>query len=100
MSIPRTRAYCTRRNHVGGNPPMVATGSGYHAYYRYGGERRLIRPWGPDLPIDVLGGGYAVGAPSIATKGQYQIIRGTLDDLQKLPPLHVMLDELLKPIPQ
>ena len=84
----------------GVSPYVVATGGGYHAYYRYGGERRHIRPLGPDLPIDVLGGGYAVGAPSIATKGQYQIIRGTLDDLQKLPPLHVMLDELRKPIPQ
>ena len=78
----------------------METGGGYHAYYRYGGERRHIRPWGPDVPIDVLGNGYAVGAPSMAAKGQYKIIHGTLDDLKSLPPLHVMLDELRKPIPE
>ena len=79
---------------------IVETGGGYHAYYRYGGERRHIRPWGPDLPIDVLGNGCAVGAPSVAAKGQYKIVHGTLEDLQSLPPLHVMLDELRKPIPE
>ena len=55
---------------------------------------------GACVPIDVLGKGYAVGAPSIAAKGQYKIIHGTLDDLKSLPPLHVMLDELRKPIPE
>jgi hypothetical protein len=29
----------------------------------------------------------------VASKGQYEIIDGTLDDLNNLPPLHVMLDE-------
>ena len=88
------------QSRYGESPYLVETGGGYHAYYRYGGERRHIRPWGPDVPIDVLGNGYAVGAPSIAAKGQYQIIHGTLDDLRSLPPLHVMLDELRKPIPE
>jgi len=83
----------------GESPYVVQTGGGYHAYYRYNSERRHIRPW-PDLPIDVLGNGYAVGAPSIAAKGQYQIIHGALEDLNNLPPLHVMLDELRKPIPE
>ena len=64
------------------------------------GERRHVRPWGPDVPIDVLGNGYAVGAPSVAAKGPYRIIRGTLDDLKSLPPLHVVLDDLRKPIPE
>jgi Bifunctional DNA primase/polymerase, N-terminal/Primase C terminal 1 (PriCT-1) len=82
----------------GESPLVVQTGGGYHAYYRYGGERRHIRPWGPDLPIDVLGNGYAIGAPSVAAKGQYKIVRGTLDDLQNLPPLHAVLDDLRKPI--
>ena len=81
-------------------PLLVETGGGYHAYYRYSGERRHIRPWGPGIPIDVLGNGYAVGAPSVAAKGPYKIIHGTLDDLKSLPPLHVMLDELRKPIPE
>src|ERR1700704_6538272 len=49
----------------GRSPFIVETGGGYHVYYRYGGERRLIRPWGPEIPIDVLGGGYAVAAPSV-----------------------------------
>jgi hypothetical protein len=88
------------QSRYGETPYLVETGGGYHAYYRYGGERRHIRPWGPDLPIDVLGNGYAVGAPSVAAKGQYKIIHGTLDDLKTLPPLSVMLDELRKPIPE
>jgi Bifunctional DNA primase/polymerase, N-terminal len=88
------------QSRYGESPLVVESGGGYHAYYRYGGERRNIRPWGPDLPIDVLGNGYAVGAPSIASKGPYKIIHGSLDDLKSLPPLHVMLDELRKPIPE
>jgi Bifunctional DNA primase/polymerase, N-terminal/Primase C terminal 1 (PriCT-1) len=88
------------QSRYGESPYLVETGGGYHAYYRYGGERRHIRPWGPDVPIDVLGNGYAVGAPSIAAKGQYKVIHGTLDDLKSLPPLHVMLDDLRKPIPE
>ena len=88
------------QSRYGESPIVVESGGGYHAYYRYSGERRHIRPWGPDVPIDVLGNGYAVGAPSVAAKGQYKIIHGTLDDLKSLPPLHVMLDELRKPIPE
>jgi Bifunctional DNA primase/polymerase, N-terminal/Primase C terminal 1 (PriCT-1) len=82
----------------GRSPFIVETGGGYHAYYRYGVERRHIRPWGPEVPIDVLGGGYAVAAPSVGAKGPYEIIRGTLADLESLPPLRVMLDELRGPI--
>jgi Bifunctional DNA primase/polymerase, N-terminal/Primase C terminal 1 (PriCT-1) len=88
------------QSRYGQSPLVVESGGGYHAYYRYGGERRHIRPWGDDVPIDVLGNGYAVGAPSVATKGQYKIIHGSLDDLKSLPPLHVMLDDLRKPIPE
>ncbi len=84
----------------GESPLVVQTGGGYHAYYRYNSERRYIRPFGPDLPIDILGNGYALGAPSIAAKGPYKIIHGTLEDLQTLPPLHVMLEDLRQPIPQ
>jgi hypothetical protein len=84
----------------GGSPFIVETGGGYHAYYKYGGERRHIRPWGPEVPIDVLGGGYAVAAPSVAVKGCYEIIHGTLADLESLPPLRVMLHELRGPIPR
>ena len=80
-------------NEHGDTPFIVRTGGGYHAYYRYSGERRHVRPY-PAKPIDVLGDGYVVAAPSISAKGQYQIIAGTLDDLADLPPIHVVLDEL------
>jgi hypothetical protein len=80
-------------NEHGATPFFVRTGGGYHAYYRYSGERRHVRPY-PAKPIDVLGDGYVVAAPSIAAKGQYQIIAGTLDDLANLPPIHVVLDDL------
>jgi hypothetical protein len=50
------------QSRYGESPLLVETGGGYHAYYRYSGEQRHIRPWGPDVPIDVLGNGYAIGA--------------------------------------
>jgi hypothetical protein len=85
------------QSRYGQSPFIVETGG---VYYKYGGERRHIRPWGADTPVDVLGGGYAVAPPSVAAKGRYQIVHGTLDDLKNLPPLHAMLDELRKPIEQ
>ncbi len=73
---------------------VAETGGGYHAYYRHSGEGRHIRPFGSALPIDVLGGGFAVAPPSIAAKGQYEIIQGSIEDLKSLPPLHAVLDGL------
>ena len=35
----------------------------------------------------MLGDGFAVGAPSITAKGEYKIIRGTIDDLNALKPM-------------
>jgi Bifunctional DNA primase/polymerase, N-terminal len=71
----------------GKTPIIVRTGSGnYLAWYRHNGERRQIRPW-PELPIDMLGGGFIVAPPSQVTKGQYQFIEGSLDDLERLPTL-------------
>jgi hypothetical protein len=78
----------------GDTPFIVRTGGGYHAYYSYAGERRLIRPYN-DKPVDILGGGFVVAPPSISRKGPYQIISGTLDDLANLPPMHVVLDSLM-----
>jgi Bifunctional DNA primase/polymerase, N-terminal len=70
----------------GPTPFIVRTFSGkHHAYYRHDGEPRLIRPWGPDLPIDVLGGGMVVAPPSQSEKGSYRIIQGSLEDLSALP---------------
>jgi Bifunctional DNA primase/polymerase, N-terminal/Primase C terminal 1 (PriCT-1) len=77
----------------GETPFIVRTGGGYHAYYRHNGERRHIRPF-HEKPIDILGGGFIVAPPSIAEKGTYQLIAGTLDDLANLPPIHLVLDKL------
>jgi hypothetical protein len=72
----------------GSTPLIVRTGSGkFHAYFRYHRERRRIRPW-RGLPIDLLGdNGFVVGPPSLSAKGQYEIIKGKLADLERLPPL-------------
>lgn len=72
----------------GTTPLIIRSGSGkFHAYYRHSGERRRIRPW-EGLPIDLLGtGGYAVAPPSRSAVGQYEIIQGNLDDIQRLPKL-------------
>jgi len=69
----------------GDTPFVVRTGSGhFHAWYRHNGEPRCIRPF-PDLPVDVLGAGFVVAPPSIGLKGRYVIIRGSLEDLRRLP---------------
>jgi hypothetical protein len=72
-----------------GETPVIArTGSGhYQAWYRYAGERRLIRPR-RDVPIDILGGGFVVAPPSRVAKGSYEFLQGSLDDLDRLPTLH------------
>jgi len=69
-----------------GSTPLIArTASGkWHAYYRHNSERRQIRP-NRNLPIDILGGGFAVAPPSLVTKGAYSFIQGSLDDLDRLP---------------
>jgi hypothetical protein len=72
----------------GRTPFIVRSESGnYQAWYRHNGERRRTgraRPW-PGLPIDLLGSGYVVAPPSRASRGQYEIIEGGLDDLDRLP---------------
>jgi Bifunctional DNA primase/polymerase, N-terminal/Primase C terminal 1 (PriCT-1) len=73
----------------GRSPLVVRTPSRkFHAYYKYNGERRLIRGLG-SAPIDILGsGGFVVAPPSvIAGRGTYEIIEGSLDDLHNLPTL-------------
>jgi hypothetical protein len=81
---------------------IVQTASGkYHAYYQYGGERRHIRPWGNDLPIDVLGKasnnhGLVYLPPSLFGTGEYVVEQGRIEDLRRLTPI-VGLDDI-KPI--
>jgi hypothetical protein len=72
----------------GRSPLIVRTASGkYHCYYRHAGERRMVRPW-KSLPIDILGGGMAVAPPSMLKSGEsYQIIEGSLADIERLPPI-------------
>jgi Bifunctional DNA primase/polymerase, N-terminal len=69
----------------GPTPLQILTPSGgRHLYYRHNGETRRIRPL-PD--VDILGGGNVVAALSVMPKGQYELERGTLDDLDRLPRL-------------
>ena len=69
----------------GPTPFIVRSGSGnFQAWYRHDGEGRRVRP-DPGVPVDILGDGYVVAPPSMGSKGAYQIIQGTLDDLDHLP---------------
>jgi hypothetical protein len=71
----------------GDTPFLVRTGSGhFQAWYSHRGERRRIRPLA-GLPIDILGGGFVVAPPSLGSAGSYEVIRGSLDDLLRLPPM-------------
>jgi hypothetical protein len=71
----------------GSTPLIVRSGSGkFHAWYRWNGEKRLIRPY-PDKPIDILGAGFVVAPPSKGTRSNYEFIEGGLDDLIHLPSL-------------
>jgi Bifunctional DNA primase/polymerase, N-terminal/Primase C terminal 1 (PriCT-1) len=69
----------------GPTPIVVRTGSGkFHALYRHNNERRCVRAW-KGLPMDLLGAGLAIAPPSRVPKGEYQIIEGHFDDLDRLP---------------
>jgi hypothetical protein len=69
----------------GESPILWRTGSGNHAMpFRYDGEARRIRAV-PGLPIDVLGGGFAVAPPSMGSTGRYEFLKGGLPDLDRLP---------------
>jgi hypothetical protein len=73
----------------GESPIIWRTGNGNHAMpFRHNGEARRIRAI-PGLPIDILGGGFAVAPPSIGAKGRYQFLQGGLADLDRLPCLCV-----------
>jgi hypothetical protein len=72
----------------GASPFMVRTGRGYHAYFRHGDERRDTSELksATGLPIDICGaGGYVVAAPSVGVTRPYEVIRGGLADLERLP---------------
>jgi Bifunctional DNA primase/polymerase, N-terminal/Primase C terminal 1 (PriCT-1) len=81
------RILCDAMVRHGKSPLIVRSGSGnFQAWYRHNGERRHIRP-DPRFPVDILGGGFVVAPPSRGIKSAYQIIEGSLDDLDSLPVL-------------
>jgi hypothetical protein len=78
----------------GTTPLVVRTASGkYHAYYQHNGERRRIRPW-RGLPLDLLGGGLVVAPPSLTPDGRYEIIQGSLDDIDRLSVMRGLEENL------
>ena len=94
-----------------GDTPLKARtpSGGLHLYFRYGGEKRAVRPFGREFPVDVLGSGIAVVPPSIRppsadkSGGRYEIVEGGLSLLPKLPtarscPQTVGLQEASTPV--
>jgi len=69
-----------------GDTPLISrTGSGgFHCYYRHRDEGRRVRP-DPETPVDHLGGGVLAAPPSQGARGTYAFIRGTVEDLGRLP---------------
>jgi hypothetical protein len=94
VDTPDESVLADAMNRHGQTPVVVRTGSGkFHALYRFNNERRAIRAW-DDLPIDLLGAGLAIAPPSRVAKGEYQIIQGHLDDLDRLPIMRELEDRL------
>ena len=74
-----------------GETPLICRtqSGGVHLYYRHAGECRSVRP-DPDVPVDICGaGGYVVAPPSQGSKGAYGYIKGSLDDLDRLPTISI-----------
>ena len=81
----------------GQSPLLWRTGGGKYAMpFRHNGESRRIRPI-PSLPIDLLGGGFVVTPPSMGASRRYEIIRGSLADLDNLPTARIP-DEIARAI--
>src|SRR5262249_48465024 len=88
IDTPDEKVLADALNRPGHTPLIARTGSGkFHAYYRYNGERRRIRPW-RGREIDLLGkGGMVIAPPSKLPRGEYKFIEGSLDDIPRLPVL-------------
>jgi Bifunctional DNA primase/polymerase, N-terminal/Primase C terminal 1 (PriCT-1) len=87
-----------------GDTPLIArtaSKGGYHCYFgenaaaweHHKVSRRIIRPEA-GRPIDYLGSGFAVVPPSLTTTGRYEFIRGSLDDINRLPPFRGIVPPL------
>ncbi|ALN75846.1 bifunctional DNA primase/polymerase [Aureimonas sp. AU20] len=97
VDTPDERVLADALSKFGHTPFVVRTGSRNHqAWYRGAGQKRSIRP-DPSKPIDILGDGFAVGAPSLGAKGRYEIISGSLDDLAALPPMRSASEAATQP---
>lgn len=87
--------------HIFGETPLIARtpSGGHHLFYKHAGERRRIRPFGNDVPVDVLGEKLAVLPPSHRAAssdkcgGDYRLIQGDWSDLDRLP---VMADPIAR----
>ena len=87
VDTPDERILVDALTRHGDTPFIVRSGSGnFQAWYRRHNEGRRIRP-DPGVPIDILGNGFVVAPPSSGEAGRYEMIRGSLDDLDRLPPL-------------
>jgi hypothetical protein len=85
VDTPDERVLADALSRHGHTPFIVRSGSGnWQAWYRNSGEGRRIRP-DPSKPIDILGHGYVVAPPSKARRGYYQLVQGSMDDLDRLP---------------
>ncbi|MGN6451396.1 MAG: bifunctional DNA primase/polymerase, partial [Brucella intermedia] len=90
---PDERVFADALDRHGRSPFIVRSGSGnWQAWYRHNGETRRVRP-DPALPIDILGDGFVVAPPSKGSKGQYQLVEGSLDDLTELPSMSVSISD-------
>jgi len=78
----------------GDTPVIVRTASGkFHCWYRNNKERRGIRIYGAEPPVDLPGAnGFAVAPPSITDRGTYEFIRGGLGDVANLPTIKGLND--------
>jgi hypothetical protein len=85
VDTPDERLLCDALNEFGPTPIIIRSGSGnWQAWYRHNGEKRKVRP-NPARPIDILGDGFVVAPPSKGSKGRYELISGSLADLDRLP---------------
>jgi Bifunctional DNA primase/polymerase, N-terminal/Primase C terminal 1 (PriCT-1) len=68
---------------------IVRTPSGkFHGWYRHDGERRTINAWKNDYPKhDLLGAGIVIAPPTQRGDSNYEFIKGSLEDLDRLHPM-------------
>ena len=83
----------------GTSPLLWRTGGGKYAMaFRHNCEGRRIRCI-PSLPIDLLGGGFVVAPGSAGIKQRYELIRGSLADVDHLPVARIP-SEITAPPPR